>query len=466
MVMRHPMAKYALFVILSIGYMGCSYTLPALVDSEPFLSYRLEMVDSNLNLVRVTGKVFGALDSKVPLRLPEKGNGRGLDPLGLKAFDMDGRPLDVKREGDFWTIENSGRDFTFSYEVVLTIEDRYAAEVRGMISLLEEDRGRIMGRDVFLIPAIRFGDGVTLDVSLGHEGPVHSTWECIDSRLIVPGVVDLATTLVVSGDYRVYETEVYGTRLTFAIAGKWSFSDDELFSVIRDVVSHEIGWFGSSTHKKHLFVCDTNPVKGGKGFDHYGVHFSGSILLLLDRRIDRSQIYDTPMSIVAHEFFHNWNGEAIRPASDGMMWFIEGATVYYSYRALTDINILTSLQYDMRMKLIRQRFMDNPYLESVSISSAANRDLSDKDMVNMLYDGGFLAAGIIDEKIAELSGGRKGLIDVIRYLRDSNPDGCLLDEDKLCEALIQVTGHDFKAFMGELVDTPAPLAIVSSEVSS
>ncbi|MBU8923209.1 MAG: hypothetical protein KOO63_15425 [Bacteroidales bacterium] len=464
--MRRSMAKYALFVILSIGCAGCSYTLPALVDSEPFLSYRIEMVDADFNLVRVSGNVFGSLGRKVPLRLPEKGNGRGLDPLGLKAFDMDGRPLEVKREGDIWTIENSGRDFTFSYEVVLTIEDRYSSEVRGMISLLEEGRGRIMGRDIFLIPANNFEDGVTLDVSLGYEGPVHSTWECIDSRLIVPGVADLATTLVVSGDYRVYETEVFGTRLSLAIAGDWSFHDDELFSVIRDVVSHEIGWFGSSTHKKHLFVCDNNPVKGGKGFDHYGMHFSGSILLLLDRRIDRSQIYDTPMSIVAHEFFHNWNGEAIRPASDGMMWFIEGATVYYSYRALTDVNILTFSQYEMKRESTMRRFMENPYLESVSISDAANRDLSDKDMVNMLYDGGFLAASIIDEKIAELSGGRKGLIDVIRYLWELHPDGCLLDEDKLCEALIGVTGHDFERFVGELVDAPAPPAIVDSDVSS
>ena len=52
---------------------------------------------------------------------------------------------------------------------------------------------------------------------------------------------------------------------------------------------------------------------GGDRFDYYGIHYGGSMILLLDRRLDRSELMDTPMAIIAHEFFHNWNGEALGP---------------------------------------------------------------------------------------------------------------------------------------------------------
>ncbi len=452
--------------MFAAGFAGCALNVAALTDTDPFLRYSVEMKDPALDLIKVTGSVFGSVDGKVPLLLPDPGGGKRLQPLGLAARDLSGRPLKIENDGESWTVSNGGGDFTFTYDVVLAVEDRYSPEIRGMLSMIGEDRSRLMGRDVFLLPGKRFADGILVDIDTGQGGGLCSTWECTGSRIIVPAVSDLASTLAVTGAYRIHETEVAGTRLALAIAGEWLFRDEDLFRVIRDVVSREISMFGSSPHGKHLFVCDVNPVRGGNGFDHYGVHFAGSMLLLLDRGMDGSHLFDTPMSMVAHEFFHNWNGEVLQPSDDAFMWFTEGATVYYSYRVLIDTGIITQAQYERKTATIHRRYLDNPYLPDIAIGEAANRDLSDKDMVNMLYDGGFLAAEALDRDIAMATSGRMSLMDVMRFLYETNPGGILIGEDLLTTTVMGLTGHDVAGLVSALVHSKAPAMLSMRRVSS
>jgi predicted metalloprotease with PDZ domain len=273
--------------------------------------------------------------------------------------------------------------------------------------------------------------------------------------MIVPELEDISSTVAVTGNYRYSTVEAGDTELVLAIAGDWPFDDGELFDVIRSIAENEIASFGSSTHDRYLFVCDYNPVKGGEGFNYYGIHSNGSIVLLLDPRMSGARLFDVPMAIVAHEFFHNWNGEALRPRSNEFLWFTEGVTVYYSYRVLLDTKIITQQQYERERMSIEERFRGNPYRESVPIRAAANSDLSDKDMVNLLYDGGFLAAEALDGKLAELTGGGIRLIDILRLLYEHNPGGSDIDEETLAAVISETCGHDLTGFLGRLVDQPA-----------
>jgi predicted metalloprotease with PDZ domain len=95
---------------------------------------------------------------------------------------------------------------------------------------------------------------------------------------------------------------------------------------------------------------------------------------------------------------------------------------------------------------------------------AGNNDLSDRDMVNLLYDGGYLAARAIDEMILSLTDGRSGLIDVIKRLYQEDSGGRDIGTRELCDAISAETGADLTGFIeGILVD---PLPGQSSDVSS
>ncbi|MCK4548522.1 MAG: hypothetical protein KAU49_00055, partial [Candidatus Krumholzibacteria bacterium] len=394
----------------------------------------------------------------------EKETGGRLEPIGISAFGPDGGPLGVTTTGGGWEVACGNDDFTIRYDVVMTIEDRYSPEVRGMLSYLGPDRSRLMGRDLFIQPEHPVAERILVDIDLHGGRMIGSPWETVGTRMIVASAAELPMTLVAAGRYRFFETFVSGVRLVLAIGGQWEFEDGEFLETVRRIVSEEIAMLGSSPRERHLVICDYNPVRGGKGFDYYGVHFGGTILLLLDPAIDRIELYGIPMSIIAHEFFHNSNGEALRPSDDSFMWFTEGATVYFSYRVLLNAGIINRLQYDAAESAIIDRYGENVLRGSVHLSMAGNSDLSDRDMVNLLYDGGFLAARAIDEKIRSLTDGRSGLIDVIKRLYREDSSGREIGVAELRGAILAETGTDISHFIERVLFDPLPES--SFDVSS
>lgn len=449
--------------MLVLSAAGCGMMWGVREGARPFIAYEVTLKDDALNVIGVTGRLFNYAGGRVLLKTMLPAGAEDLAPIDLSARTLDGRSLGVEwRDGDY-VVDAGGDDFSFSYDLVLTVEDRYSPDIRSMLTFLDRDRCRIMGRDVFIVPAVQVSEGIIIDIDLFEEGSFQSPWGGLDGRMIIPGIEELPLTLAVDGNYRLMEEWTGGIDVCLAIAGEWEFGDEEFFNVIKRIVTSEMALFGSAPHGRYLFVCDTNPVRGGSKFNYYGIHFSAGMLILLDPRIDASELFGEKMSIIAHELFHSWNGEAVRSDGDDFLWFIEGVTVYYSYRVLLDAGIINGAQYDTRMKMIRRRYLDNPYLGAVSIGESGNSDLGDKDMVNLLYDGGCLAAEAIELRLVEVSGGSVDLIDVIKLLMD---EGGVAGDRALVDAVERLCGADISAFVSELIRRPAPEILVEPPADS
>lgn len=450
-------------VLLAGIIAGCAFLPGGWSGARPFVQYEITMKDPSLKVIAVTARLFGFSGKEVVIRPLTRSDGTAPEPIGLSAATFEGLRLDWEFRNGVFVVKADGEDFYLSYDLVLTIEDRYSPDVRTMLTFLEGDRCRILGRDVLLIPEVPLSDGIIVDIELFPGKKVLSPWASNRNRMVIPSLEELPLTMVASGDYRLTEERVGGTEIRFAIAGNWSFKDREFFDVVRRIVSREMALFGSSPHERYLFVCDRNPIKGGNKFEYYGAHFTASMVLLLDPRIDRSELFGSTMAIVAHEFFHNWNGEAVRSMDDGFLWFIEGVTGYYSYRILLDANIITSQQYQQRREAIRLRYLENPYLATVTIGQSGNSDLGDKDMVNLLYDGGFLAAEAIDRRLLEVSRGQVDIIKVIVSLRERGGE---VDEQSLLRAIERLCRVDLSPFISVLIHTPAPEILVEPAATS
>jgi len=420
---------------------------------EPFMSYSVSVNDYRLNLLTVRLEYRCSSDNQVSFRTAGENN---LDPIDMKAFSGDGGKLEVNRSGLTWTVMNGKRDFVLSYQLVLTTEDRYSPLVRKKLSMLRRERFRFLGMDLFLIPEEGVTGGVLVDYDIETGRDIYSVHRNVGSRMILESSSQLANLMCVSGDYTRREAGIGSTEIVFMLSPGWSFGEDEIFSLIKDIVVHEIGMFGSSPHSRYLFVCDRNPVQGDSGFDYYGVHHGANVLLLFDPGMKRSNLYDLNMAVISHEFFHNWNGEALRPSSQGFMWFSEGVTVYYSYRVLLSLGIISQSRYDRKIEMIRMNYLDNPYRETVPIAFSGNSDMSDKDMVTLMYDGGAMAAGALDRHLKSISGSRVSLLDVLRSLYQKNKFGVAVDEQILIQEIRELTGRDISGFLDILVHTPSP----------
>jgi predicted metalloprotease with PDZ domain len=458
MEMYRKISRIVAIALFATSIVVLAMAWPRSATPDPFLSWSVSMKDPGLNLLTVRGKVFGRTGRKFAFVPAPQETGPGLEPIGLSAAGPDGRELDIGRSGEGWTVDCRGGGFTIIYDVVITIEDRYTPEVRRMLSQVGPEKSRLMGRDLFLQPLSPVSSGVIVDIDLygGGIGRIGSPWDAVGTRMVLPSAAELPMTLVTAGDYRLHEISVSGVGLVLAIGGAWSFGDGELLDTVRSIVSEEVSMLGSSPRNRHLVIVDRNPVRGGRGFEYYGVHFGGTVLLLLDPSMDRSRLYDVPMSIVAHEFFHNWNGEALRPVDESFMWFTEGATVFVSYQVLLRAGIINGAQYANMEKGILERCRENPLRGSVSLTGAGNGDLTDRDMVDLLYDGGFAVSRAIDGRIAALTGGGSGLVDVIRRMYEESPGGTAIGLDELNAAITAETGHDLSSFIGQLLSDPLP----------
>src|SRR5262245_30685789 len=132
---------------------------------------------------------------------------------------------------------------------------------------------------------------------------------------------------------------------TFRFAAHHTGTTAELDGFVKDVekiVRQEgavFGEFPSYEPGTYTFLADYLPYASGDGMEHRNstvMTSSGSI------RQSRANLLDT----VAHEFFHNWNVERIRPRSlepfdleranmSGELWLAEGFTQYYGPIALS-----------------------------------------------------------------------------------------------------------------------------------
>jgi len=432
----------------------------------PFIIYSLTLTDAHLRVVHVRGRVFGATARTVSLRAFAGPNGKRLEPIGLRATGPLGARLAVETGDGTWTVASGGRDFSYEYDVGLTIGDRYAADVRDMMTFIGDDRSRILGKDVFLVPELPVADGIVVDFAMRPGWRLSASSPSIRSRVVVSDLAELPFTMAASGDYRTLTRRIGDCSIVLAIADSWAFSDEEFFDVLCRIVAEEMALFGPSPRERYLFVCDRNPVMGAERFDYYGIHYGGSMMLLLDPRLDRSDLMGTPMAIIAHEFLHSWNGEELEPSGNGFLWFTEGVTNFCSYYVLREANVITAEQYESRRRAISERYRANPCTAKVPIGEAANSDMRDKDMVNLLYDGGFLAAQALDGRLRAESGGAVTLVDVVRRMCENAHGGGTADETAFLAAARELTGGDLSGYLRDLVHKPAPksLALASSSL--
>jgi len=454
--MHRRFARACCLSLVALALGGCAAASRLGEERPPFLSYAVTLGNLDLRVLHVRGVVYGASLAEVPLGALAVSGDAAWEPISFVAADLAGGALRVTREGARYVVENRRKDFTFDYDVTLRRGDPASPDIRGRVSYFGDDRCRMLARDVLLVPEVAMEDGILVDVSIWPGAPVVSSSASVRHRIIVSDRGELASTLAIAGGYRALARTVGTTTLVLAAAGSWSFEDEELLDVTCRIVATEVAMFGTPRRERYLFVLDRNPVQGEARFDYYGLHEGGNIVLLIDPRLDRSQLIDTPMSIIAHEFLHNWNGEMLRPASNDFLWFTEGVTTYLSHRVLLDAGIITERQYAAHAAAVAERYRGNPLRATVAIGEAGNSDMGDKNRVSLLYDGGFVAARALDRRLAVESAGRCTLVDVLRDLCARAGERPTIDEAGFAAAVRQRCGVEIEPFLNTIVHTPAP----------
>ena len=171
--------------------------------------------------------------------------------------------------------------------------------------------------------------------------------------------------------------------------------------------------------------------------------------------------------VLAHEYFHNWNGLTLRVASApransddaSVYWFSEGVTEFYTMRILTRIGLqspdrsLRVLDYKLERYAANRR-------RQLSAAAAAGLFWSDPDGEQIPYLRGYLAAWVADLGMQRGSGNQQDLDSALRSLltRARREPGFRVDNtflaDYLSKAMSAKDRTAFRKFVLEGGDAP------------
>ncbi len=255
-------------------------------------------------------------------------------------------------------------------------------------------------------------------------------------------MADLNNSLLICGNIRTLETRARDTVIQFATDRTWLFGDEPALDMIRRIARTEMAFFGGSPSDQITVLLAANEITAEAGFDVYGVHTGSSVLVMLDPETTWGMLEDQAASVIAHEMFHGWLGEAIPQSDPQMLWFTEGATTWYAARMLVAAGIWDPehARAILRARLERD-YAENSLLGEISVATAAATVMADAEQVRFGYAGGVNACMALDQMLARATGSVRPLDEVMRLLYEKRDRGELTRE-MLLDSIGEVTGVD------------------------
>lgn len=270
-------------------------------------------------------------------------------------------------------------------------------------------------------------------------------------------LADLNNALLICGNLQIVSTQVRECVIQLATDRSWKFPLDSALDMVRRIARTEMGFFGSAPTSQITVILAANRITGEEKFDIYGVHTGSSVLVMMDPNITWGDLEDQSASVIAHEMFHGWLGEAIPQRDPDMLWFTEGATTWYAARMLTAAGIWSP---DHARAVLEAR-LDRDYQKSslrnrISVAEAAAEVMAGPNKVRFAYAGGVIACMNLDQWLAENTGKRRPLDQVLRHLYE-NRDGSPLTRLAFETAVFEVTGLDCSVWLTDYVYTKSIL---------
>jgi predicted metalloprotease with PDZ domain len=228
---------------------------------------------------------------------------------------------------------------------------------------------------------------------------------------------EAVNSLFVGGDYRIYQTDVSGNALNFAIRGKWSFTDDDWVNQVHKIVEFERRFWHDNDFP--YFLVSLTPLDQDHGSTG-GTALTNAFMMHLSRL---DPLASNVLGTLAHETFHAWNPYKIGhpPGSDyPVSWFFEGFTHYYQDVIVYRAGLITFPDY-VKVSNEKIRAYDGREGTGISLQDFIRIHSADTSALNQLDQRrGALIAAWLDTTIRRESGGRSSLDNLMFDLVKQN----------------------------------------------
>ncbi|HUR39777.1 MAG TPA: hypothetical protein VM240_01270 [Verrucomicrobiae bacterium] len=425
-----PPAAAAVVVPVSAATSPAPTPAPVATDS---VGVRFDALSPAAGLA-LTLAVVGDADGETTFRVPGCcGIADAQRFVADVRFALDGQPLPAQRGRTGWTLRHAPRaPLTVSYRLVpsgvLTID---AGPLDQFRPIVQGDSFQLIGDSALLLPAGRTSTdvvAVTVDATRVADA-AHFASSFAPGNVVERAVVSrtmLGRSLFVGGAVSMQVRDTPSGRIGIVHdAMDPGVRVQDLHNDVLAIVAAERGffhdadpWYLVSLRGGARRDPDIN-IGGGTGLHHALAVFAWSGLDLAHGEQHREQL----RWVLAHEYFHNWDGLTLRVATDpatrrddaSAYWFSEGVAEFYTMRLLTRAGLQApSLSVAVLNDRLR-RHAANPRRD-LELATAGKRFWTDADAEQIPYVRGYLAAWQADLALSRASQGKRSLDDVVREL--------------------------------------------------
>ncbi len=270
---------------------------------------------------------------------------------GFRATNSKGELLETSRPDPYsWKIK--GHDGTIIIEYIL-----FANRGDGTYSQIDETHAHLN------IPAtFMYAEGLEhRSVKVNFDVREDLNWKVAtqlkklsETEYSAPDLYYFMDSPTEISDFDMKEFDLDGQNIRFVLHHKGTEEEfSEYFDQVKRIVEQETKVYGELPefdYDKYTFLACYMPNVSGDGMEH-----RNSTILTDKASLSEGGMKEN-IGTVAHEFFHAWNVERIRPAElepfnfkeanmTGSLWFAEGFTSYYTGLMLCRANVISEEDY-------------------------------------------------------------------------------------------------------------------------
>jgi|GEM_PF-1061285 len=437
--------------------------------TPPQLTCRISVISPHGRSLSVTCSAFPLPEGRAQLRFTDQF--AGLDHLSerifaLKVRDANGaiRPLEIHGGGSYvFSVSGGQQPVTIGYD--LHLARAFDQAQYALTSSLGPEAGFLLLSD--LLPRVcpegasdcgEQRQPVRLQI-LAPDGWQAATTETRRGEFYE--IADPQRAVFFLGRLRERTLGVNGMRVRVAVAGAWSFTDEQVSRLVEAVAREQAALVGGSEQGDFLVALAPFPLPL-TGLRSSALTRGRTVILMLNPSDDPARTLAHYERHLAHEMFHYYLPEAFR-IRENFDWFWEGFTRYVALATLLRLRLIRLRDYLDAVGEEYEAYASNPLRTRLSLVAASADKFANLANYELVYRKGMLVAALYDLELRRQSEGRKNLMDVMRalyqdYARSGNEVG---NREVLAE--LSKAG-DFARFIRDYVEGTREIDLAASIV--
>lgn len=444
------------------------------LQAAPGIAYHLSWDKPQSHYVHVQMDLTNLAGETLDVRIPAWRPGRYIlqnyakDVIGFWAEDGQGNALTYRKtDKGTWRIQTGG-----AAHVVVRYQS-YARQLDAGASYLDETEAYINPITLLMYIPGQELQPVKLTLAKPADWNVATAleWDAAQAAYTAENYHELVDSpLLISPDFKTYTFEEGGAQFELVFQGEANYDPEKVVADVQKIARAQIEIMQVVPFTRYVFLYHLMPHRIGHGVEHK----NSTSIVIGPADFENRRWYGSFLNVTAHELFHVWNVERIRPEAIYLpdysveqytttMWIYEGITSYYTGVSLVRAGLMPEQLYLNQVASGLQSY-DAAYgrkVRSVAMSSWDSWTTSSDappHTTYSFYTGGDVMGLLLDLEVRARTENKNSLDDVFRYLYATYAaQDRGVPETGLEQALEAVTGSSFQSFFDAYVYGTEPI---------